>query len=356
MGRKIKVLVVDDSALMRKLISRILESDPDIQVVDTAPDGSFALRKIPQTNPDVITLDVEMSGMDGVTALERIMTESPLPVVMISSLTQEGTDITLKCLELGAIDFVPKPSGTISLDIEKQAKAIIEKVKIAGSVDRSKLRIRRLRETKDDAAERQDGHLFAESTKMGKAVVIGVSTGGPPTLMEIIPKLPADLPAPVFVVQHMPAGFTTSFAQRLDSVSYLKVVEARSGEVVTNGKVFVAPGGIHMSVTKRGLAEGVIIHTSSEPYDSLHKPSVDVMMKSAVKLYGKNTVGVILTGMGNDGTEGMKMIKSWGGKTIVEDEISCIVFGMPNSVIAAESADQVLSLSEISAGIVRALK
>ncbi len=356
MDNKIKVLVVDDSALMRKLLSKILESDPAIEVIGTAPDGAFALKKIAGLKPDVVTLDVEMSGMDGITALQHIMHDHPLPVVIISSLTQEGAETTVECLELGAIDFVPKPSGTISLDIERQAQKIISKVKDAALVNPAKLKVRKSIRTIHLLAQEETWPLPEPDTKLGKAVVIGISTGGPQSLIDMLPLLPADFPAPVFLVQHMPSGFTKSFADRLNSICRIKVEEAKSGEVVQSGKVYVAPGGIHLSVAKRGLGEGAITHISSEPGNASNKPSVDVMMISAAKLYGKNTVGVIMTGMGNDGTAGMKMIKSKGGRTIAQDENSSVIFGMPNSAIQANCVDTIRPLHEIPSAIMQALE
>jgi len=351
---RIKVLVVDDSAFMRKAIRQILESDPRIEVIGTARNGEDALEKLQELAPDVVTLDVNMPHMDGLTCLRHIMSTHPLPVVMISSLTQEGAKETFEALDLGAVDFIPKLSGTISLDIGRQKKEIIAKVKAAAfaKIERKKPSVRpALKRARVSLKKQGEKALVSQ-----KAVAIGVSTGGPQTLMRIIPYLPANLPASLLIVQHMPPNFTRAFAERLNSASALEVKEAEAGDVVEDGKAYLAPGDYHMTVVRRTLGEGAIIRLSKEPSNVLHRPSVDVMMSSVAKVYGKNAVGVILTGMGKDGAEAMVEIKRNGGKTIAQDEASSIIFGMPKAAIEMGCVDKVISAEEMAQAIVRAVR
>ena len=351
---KIKVLVVDDSAFMRKAIRQILESDPLIEVVGIARDGEDALEKLEELNPDVVTLDINMPRMDGLTCLRHIMTTHPLPVVMISSLTHEGAQETFRALELGAVDFIPKLSGTISLDIGKQKDEIVAKVKAAAFVRVKKgkgLSTLKVVRPKISARRPERREVIPQ-----KVVTIGVSTGGPQTLMKIIPYLPGDLPAALLIVQHMPPNFTRAFAERLNSASALEIKEAEAGDVVEEGKGYLAPGDYHMTVAKRALGKGAIIRLSKEPSNTLHRPSVDVTMFSVAELYGKNTVGVILTGMGSDGAEAMVEVKRRGGKTIVQDEESSIIFGMPKAAIERGCVDMVVSVSGMAQAIVEAVE
>ena len=354
LSSRIKVLVVDDSAFMRKAIRNILESDSRIEVIGTARNGEDALEKLRELSPDVVTLDISMPHMDGLTALGHIMAENPLPVVMLSSLTQEGALETFEALELGAVDFIPKPSGTISLDIDKQKNEIITKVKAAASV-----KLENIKRAKPEAVEqppiviskRKDYVAISEKT-----VAIGVSTGGPQTLMKIIPYLPGDLPASLLIVQHMPPSFTSAFAERLNQNSQLEIKEAEAGDIVEEGKGYLAPGDYHMTVVKRTLGKGTIIRLSKEPSNVFHRPSVDVMMSSVAKVYGKNAVGVILTGMGSDGAKAMVELKKMGGKTIAQDEASSIIFGMPKAAIEMGCVDKVVSVWGMAQAIVRAVK
>ncbi|MBC7189466.1 chemotaxis response regulator protein-glutamate methylesterase [Candidatus Aerophobetes bacterium] len=352
--RKIKVLVVDDSAFMRKAIRQILESDPLIEVVGIARDGQDALEKVEELNPDVVTLDINMPRMDGLTCLRHIMTAHPLPVVMISSLTQKGAQETFRALELGAVDFIPKLSGTISLDIGKQKNEIIAKVKAAARVRVEKKKsLSTLKVVKPEISARGPEKRRVISQKV---VVIGVSTGGPQTLMRIIPYLPGDLPAALLIVQHMPPNFTRAFAERLNSASALEIKEAEAGDFIEEGKGYLAPGDYHMTVAKRALGKGAIIRLSKEPSNTLHRPSVDVTMFSVAELYGENTVGVILTGMGSDGAEAMKEVKRRGGKTIAQDEESSIIFGMPKAAIEGGCVDKVVGVSKMAQAIVEAIE
>lgn len=350
--RRIKVLVVDDSAFMRKAIRQILESDSSIEVIGTARNGEDALGKLQELTPDVVTLDISMPHMDGLTCLRHIMSTHPLPVVMISSLTQEGAQETFRALELGAVDFIPKLSGTISLDIGRQKREIIAKVKAAAFAKTGKA------VSTKPALPKPKISLYRPRKKAvvpQKVVAIGVSTGGPQTLMKIIPYLPKDLPASLLIVQHMPPNFTRAFAERLNAVSAVDIKEAEAGDIVEMGRGYLAPGDYHMTVTKRALGEGAIIRLSKEPSDTLHRPSVDVMMSSVAEIYGENTVGVILTGMGSDGANAMLKVKRKGGKTIAQDEASSIIFGMPKAAIEKGCVDEVVPVSRIAQAIVEAV-
>lgn len=351
MANKIRVLVVDDSAFMRKTIADILKIDPEIEVVGTAPDGNFALKSIEELKPDVITMDVEMSGMDGITTLKHIMERFPKPVVMVSALTKEGAEVTLNALSIGAVDFLQKPSGTISLDLKTQAKALTEKVKAASKVIPRRISINMAASSRktsavinnDRASNKVSG--LTSSSPCKKVVVIGVSTGGPQTLLNMIPQIPVSIPAAILIVQHMPPTFTAVFAKRLNNLSQINVKEAEDGDVLEIGKAYIAPGDFHMT-TDRNL-NSYVLKIRREPYDILHRPSVDVMMESVAKTFGKNIVAVILTGMGHDGTEGMKKIKAGGGKTIAEDESTAVIFGMPKSAIKSNCIDHVLPYPKI---------
>lgn len=351
MVKKIEVLVVDDSAYMRKVISNLLQSDENITVVDTARDGLDALDKIKQWKPDVVTLDVEMPKLNGLSALERIMKECPTAVIMLSSLTQEGSDTTVKALTMGAVDFVAKPSGAISIDIHKVKEDLLTKIKVAAKASLTTLR-------SSSAAVRswpapaapvvQPGVMRASAPQ--KLVVIGSSTGGPNALQQVIPRLPGNLPAAVLVVQHMPPGFTASLANRLNDSSPLEVCEAKEGDVLQTGKVYVAPGGHHMvlnSKTTIGLNQDPPVHSV--------RPAVDVTLESAVNYYGPKMVGVILTGMGYDGSKGMTALKKAGGKTVAQDEATCVVYGMPRVVVEMGKADKVLPVQNIADEIVSML-
>ncbi len=349
---KIRVLIADDSALMRREIRRILESDPDIEVVAAARNGRDAVEKNRQLEPDVVALDINMPEMDGLTALQYIMMESPRPVVMISSLTQEGALASYEALELGAVDFVGKPGGTISRDIARVGREIIYKIKAAAGANRERLLPARARRRPRRPAARHS--VRARPGRRERIVVIGQSTGGPGTIMDILPFLPADLGAPVIIVQHMPATFTPSFAQRLDANCALPFKEAARGDLVEPNHGFLAPGDYHLLLASRGMGKsGALIRLSNEPADTLHKPSVDVTMMSVLETYGgPNIVAVLLTGMGADGAEAMVAIRRAGGRTIAEAEETCVVFGMPREAIARGGAEFVLPSYEIGEKIV----
>ncbi|NOZ76313.1 MAG: chemotaxis response regulator protein-glutamate methylesterase [Euryarchaeota archaeon] len=334
----IKVLVVDDSVLMRKIISDLLQSDPEIEVVATAKDGRDAIEKAARFNPDVITMDVEMPEMDGIQAVEYIMRENPLPIVMLSALTKEGAKETLQALEYGAVDFIQKPSGTFSPDLPKIAEEIVAKVRTAAGAN-----IMRPRAV---APEAPPADVVFEDTGEEKLVVIGASTGGPSAIYEILSALPENFPAGILIVQHMPLGFTKPMAQRLDSTCPLTVKEAADTDRIVPGMVYVAPGNRHMLVNQDRifLDDGPKVHGV--------RPSVDVTMKSASQHYGSNLIGIILTGMGTDGTEGIESIKKRGGRTIAQDEATSTIFGMPKAAIATGAVDKVLPLQEIPAELI----
>jgi len=341
----IDVLVVDDSPLMRRIITNLLESDPGIRVVSTATDGQEAIEKVKTLRPDVVTLDIEMPRMNGLQALQQIMQRTPTPIVMLSGVKEAGAAV--RALELGAVEFVAKPSGTISIDLYKVRDELVAKVKLATLV---KL---------DLAAATKTGPLIPLATSSrpvsgrSRMLVIGASTGGPRALGHLLRRLPADLPAGVLIVQHMPASFTASFAQRLNQRSPLHVEEAQDGQEIRIGSAYVAPGGIHMAVEKeRGRA---IIRLQDTPPVNSVRPSADVTMISVARLSGPCSMGVVLTGMGSDGAEGLAQIKAAGGLTLAQDKESSAIFGMPKAAIERGVVDGVLPLSKIPRAIVTAL-
>ncbi|MBI0584376.1 MAG: chemotaxis response regulator protein-glutamate methylesterase [Methanomassiliicoccus sp.] len=326
-----KVLVVDDSIVMRRIISDLLSKDDEIEVVGSARNGAEAIEMVRQLDPDVVTMDIEMPVMDGLTALQHIMAESPRPVVMLSSMDKRQADITLKSLDLGAVDFISKTAGSLSIDLERDSENIRAKVKAAA---RAKVRPR------SAPSAVQPATMLALSGDW--VVLIGSSTGGPKALPEVLSRLPANLPAAVLIVQHMPEGFTRSFAERLNWASPLEVKEAEDGEEIKKGKVYLAPGNRHM------VLKGTRLHLDDGPKVNYVRPAADVLMKSVAPLYGPRTIGVILTGMGSDGAEGMRLIKQNGGKTIVQNEDTCVVYGMPKAVADIGAADRIVPLEDIA--------
>ncbi|MEM3796127.1 MAG: chemotaxis response regulator protein-glutamate methylesterase [Archaeoglobaceae archaeon] len=336
------VLVVDDSALVRLRVSEILRS-AGFDVV-TARDGVEMLEKVRKFDPDVITLDVNMPRMDGLSALEKLMKIQPKPVVMLSSLTLEGARETIEALRLGAIDFIPKPSS----GIEEIAEELVRKVKMAIAINPNLIRLQNLRKIRGEVV-RRNWNVSKEI-----CVLIGSSTGGPSALEQVIPRLPSDFPAPVFVVQHMPPNFTKQLAERLNEISEIEVKEAEDNEKVARGVAYFAPGGRHMKL-RRALNVVRIKVVDGEPVNNV-KPSVDITAESIAQVYGGNVVGVVLTGMGEDGAKGMKKIHDLGGKVIACSEDTCVVFGMPKAVIDLGVADSVKPLFEIAEEIARFLE
>lgn len=347
MRDKIAVLIIDDSAFMRKSLSIMLESDPDISVVGTAHNGLEGVELANKLRPDVITLDVEMPVMDGLTALKRIMTECPTSVLMISSITTEGAAATLKALEIGAVDFIPKEMSYVSVNISKIKEDLISKVKAISRTRLLKARLDRIKAISPTPVVRPRVTGFLRDLpKAGyRAIALGISTGGPFTLQKVLPLISEKVQVPIFIVQHMPPKFTKSLAERLNGQCKLEVKEAENGEPVKNGYVYIAPGGFHMKL--RGSSSSPIIDISPEPAGTLHRPSVDVMMGSVVGVYGKYTLGVIMTGMGKDGYEAVKQLKSIGGYAIAQDEESCVVYGMPKAIVDGGLADVVLPAEKI---------
>jgi two-component system, chemotaxis family, protein-glutamate methylesterase/glutaminase len=344
----VKVLVADDSAFMRTALTRMIESDASLHVVGTAQTGLEALDKITQLQPDVVTLDIEMPGLNGLETLKRVMRDSPRPVVMVSSLTQEGANTTLEALALGAFDYVPKQLSYVSLDIVKVRDDLVNKIKAAA---RSRPHARaQMRRTESRSAP------IAATPYLGvpSIVAIGTSTGGPKALQEILPSLPQDLAVGVLVVQHMPPGFTGPFAKRLNSLCQVTVQEAEAGMRVERGHVYIAPAGKHMTVRRRVSSE-VFLQISTTPENTLHIPSVDVMMLSVAETFRSLAMGVIMTGMGADGALGMKAIFQEGGLTVGQDEATCAVYGMPRSCAEMGILKRVVPLAEIPRQILSAL-
>jgi len=351
---KKKVLVVDDSAFMRKVISDMINKDESLEVIGTARNGEDALRKIQQLKPDVITLDVEMPVMNGLEALHRIMTIQPTPVIMLSTFTKKGADITIEALANGAVDFVPKPGGPISLNIEEVEKELIQKIKIASQVKvnftgTSKEFYKPL-ETVEPG--QKTGSPMECNLKF-PLVLIGTSTGGPKALDIVLQSLPENLPAGVLIVQHMHPGFTRTLAERLDRSSPLKVKEAENGEKVLPGHAYVAPGDYHLEVELKNCEPFVKLHQG--PTVNGHRPAVDTLFNSVAEKGIKKVIAVIMTGMGYDGREGLVNLKKNGCYAIAEAQETCVVFGMPKSAIDTGCVDKVVPLPEIASGIINYL-
>jgi two-component system, chemotaxis family, protein-glutamate methylesterase/glutaminase len=349
----IKALVVDDSAFMRNAISSMLSSDQEIMVVGTARDGIEALEKVQSLKPDIVTMDIEMPRMDGISALKKIMEKNPVPVIMISSLTSEGAKATLDALELGAVDFIPKNLSDLSVNIIKIKEILINKVK---QISKRNIVFER---TKPPVAQRisEIHHGIHPMTTAGRRmgiVSIGTSTGGPKALHEILPKIPRDFPVPIIIAQHMPASFTGPFADRLNQVSQIVVKEAEEGEPLKPGVALIAPGRGHMRVKSQRAIETIV--TISENRDEfVYRPSVDALMLSVAECFPGRALGVILTGMGNDGLKGLIALKNTGGKVFAQNEGTCIVYGMPKAVVDAGIADKVLPIEEMAGEIVNSV-
>ena len=340
-----KVLIVDDSSLMRQLLTEILSSDPELQVIGTAGDPFIAREKIKALGPDVLTLDIEMPRMDGLTFLEKLMRGHPMPVVMISSLTERGAETTLRALSLGAIDYVSKPKLDVSSGTIEQTSEIIAKVKAA-----AKVKVRGRNKPVTIPVELAAGCHFSATHKV---VAIGSSTGGTEALKELLSPLPADFPGLV-MVQHMPEAFTRPFSERLNSLCRIRVQEAKDGDRILPGHALLAPGGHQMQVVRRGLEYAVRVYRGERV--NRHLPSVDVLFSSCAKQLGKNAVGVLLTGMGADGAKGMLEMKEAHAFTIAQDEASCVVFGMPREAILLGAVDQVVALDRIPSALMQQLR
>ncbi|WP_211464029.1 protein-glutamate methylesterase/protein-glutamine glutaminase [Collimonas silvisoli] len=341
--KKIQVLCVDDSALIRSLMTEIINSQPDMTVVATAPDPLVARDLIKQLNPDVLTLDVEMPRMDGLDFLEKLMRLRPMPVLMVSSLTERGSEITLRALELGAVDFVTKPRLGIREGLLEYTDLIADKIRAA-----SRARLKVARQPGADAsgaAAVSAPMLRSPLLSTEKLIIIGASTGGTEAIKEVLQPLPPDCPG-IMIAQHMPPGFTRSFAQRLDGLCRITVTEAEHGERVLPGHAYIAPGGFHLSLARSGA--NYVAHLDQEDPVNRHRPSIDVLFDSVAKHAGKNALGVILTGMGRDGAAGLLRMRQAGAYTLAQDEASCVVFGMPREAIAMGAANEIAGIDEMS--------
>lgn len=345
MSRRIRVLIVDDSTFVRQALSRMLGADPEIVVAGQAMDGREAIDKVHELDPDVVTMDVQMPRMGGLEALARIMAEHPVPVLLLSSLTREGAEVTLKGLELGALDFVDKSRVQGAMNLLELGEELRAKVKALGSIPASRLRAKPVALTR---LERPPA-----SAQRAELVVIGTSTGGPAALQAIIPRLPEGLHSAVLVVQHMPPGFTRSLAERLASMSALPVREAEDGEPAAAGQVLIAPAGLHMKLRRRGA--GLRVWLDEEPRSTLHRPAIDVLMASAAKLSGERCLGVLLTGMGSDGVAGLRAIRQAGGRTLAESEETCVIYGMTKVAVEAGVVDLSVPLHRMADEILAAV-
>ena len=355
MSKKIRVIVVDDSALVRSLLAEIINRQHDMECIGTANDPLIAREMIRELNPDVITLDIEMPRMDGIDFLGRLMRLRPMPVIMISTLTERGAEVTMKALELGAVDFVSKPRVGLTNGLNELSTQIVDKIRVA-SVAQVRRAAPRLPQAVPGtvaaaAAPISTGLLGRLSTE--KLIFMGASTGGTEAIKEILVRMPADTPA-IVITQHMPPGFTTSFAARLNSLCQITVKEAVNGERILPGHAYIAPGGTQFSVGRSG-ANYVAVVDDGPPVNR-HKPSVEVLFKSAAAVVGRNAFGIMLTGMGNDGAAAMRSMKDAGSYNYVQDEASCIVFGMPREAIAHGAADEVLPLTQIAPALVTKLR
>lgn len=352
--KRYKVLVVDDSAFMRKLITEMINEDPEFEVADTAKNGLEAVEKAEFLRPDVITMDVEMPIKNGIEALKEIMTKCPAPVIMLSSLTGEGSDHTIEALEHGAIDFLQKPSGSISVDLYKVKEVLLEKLRIA-----LKANLARRKETRSRPLIRvsklQTANRTGHNSGFRHLVAIGTSTGGPRALQTVLSALPPDFPAPILVVQHMPPKFTKSLAQRLDMISNIRVVEAENGMTVESGTAYIAPGDWHMHLHRAGSSYTIRLSRGEPRYG--HRPSVDVMFESLIGMNELNRHLVLMTGMGGDGARAMKQLRDAGAKTtIAESEETCVVYGMPKVAVELGAAIHVLPLYQIPRKLVDIVK
>lgn len=343
MSTSIRVLVVDDSALMRKLIPQILAKDSSIEVVGTAMDGNFALKKIEELNPQVITLDLEMPGLNGIDTLKAIMRKHRLPVIVVSSHTTAGASVTLKALALGAFDFVAKPQD-VSGHMGDVAAELISKIKAAAQS--KTIRVQPLADSDRKVVKPSRGPVEAPT----RLVAIGISTGGPNALQYVLSQLPGDFPGTIVVVQHMPEGFTEMFARRLDECCSISVKEAVSGDLLLAGRALICPGNRHLKVKKLPLGEVAVL--SDDPRVNGHRPSVDVLFKSVAEEFGPRAVAVLMTGMGDDGAAGLGTVKAAGGITIAQSEDSCVVFGMPKAAIERGFATRVVPLDALPNTIV----
>ncbi len=342
---KLKVLIIDDSALIRSLMSQIVNSQPDMEVVGAAPDPLIAREMIKQTNPDVLTLDVEMPKMNGLEFLEKLMRLRPMPVVMVSTLTERGSEVALKALELGAVDYIAKPKLGVTESMAEISRDIADKIRTA-----ARARVRRHAQAEaGNAPKPLTGHILSTTEKV---VFIGSSTGGTEALKEVLIRMPAESPA-IMMTQHMPESFTKSFAMRLNGLSAMIVKEAEDNERVLPGHAYLAPGHSHLKVKKNGAYYYTEL-SKADPVNR-HRPSVDVLFESAARVLGHNGVAAMLTGMGKDGAAGMLAMRQAGARTLAQDEASCVVYGMPKAAVEAGAVEQVVPLTEMARAILKSL-
>ena len=352
MKKKIRVLIVEDSFLMQRMIEEIISSDPGLEVVDKAKNGEEAIEKISRLRPDVVTLDINIPHPDGFSVLKEVMKRSPTRIVVLSGHTPQGGPGMMQALALGAIDFIPKPSGEISLDIDKLKEQIISKIKIAAEVDLKKF-LFNLRLTRFDTLKPQTE--ITASVELKKLVIIGASTGGPSAILQIMRNIPPTLPAAFLIVQHMPEGFTLSFAERISLESKIKAKEAQQGDIVSAGKAYVAAAGYHMELEKtaHNINNGLSIKLTQGPPVNFVRPSVSVTLESAALAFCPNVIGVILTGIGKDGLDGAREVKKRGGVMIAQDQATSIIFGMPKVVIDEGLIDNVVPIDKIARKIIQ---
>ncbi|OQY06909.1 MAG: chemotaxis response regulator protein-glutamate methylesterase [Fusobacteriia bacterium 4572_132] len=350
MGEKIRVLIADDSALMRRSLKHLVESDIRFEVIEVARDGEDAVNKVRELNPDVVTMDINMPKMDGLTALQIIIDEKICPVIVVSSLSQEGAVTTFEALELGAFECIGKPGGTVSKNIDKVKKELLESLYSASQTGKRKTTLKTLSTSKNKIKHMSKIKPKKYNGKF-KAIALGISTGGPKVIYDVLPFLPKNLNAAVFIVQHMPPNFTASYAERLNKNCEMNVVEAKDKMVIKSGTVYIGKGGKHLKLRERMDGE-IVIRLSSVPKE-FFVPSVNVMMEAVSKIYKERTIGVLMTGMGKDGANSMEIIKENGGATIAESEETAIVFGMPNEAIKRGVVDEILPSYQIAESLIK---
>ncbi len=335
----VRVLVVDDSALMRKLIPQILQSDPSIQVVGTAMDGNFGLKKIEEMKPQVVTLDLDMPGMGGLDMLKEIMLRHPVPVIVVSSHSTQGASVTLQALSMGAFDFVAKPID-VSANMPEIARELIAKIKAAAQSRRVAIA------APLEAQKQSQKPVLEAKTRATRIVAIGISTGGPQALQYLLPQLPKNFPGTIVIVQHMPEGFTEMFSRRLEEICAITVKEAQSGDLLLAGRALICPGNRHIKVKRLPMGEVAVLN--DDPRVNGHRPSVDVLFKSVAEEFGEKSIAMLMTGMGEDGAQGLGLVKAAGGMTIAQSEESCVVFGMPKAAIERGYAVRVIPLDALA--------
>jgi two-component system chemotaxis response regulator CheB len=354
MTKKISVLVVDDSALVRSLLTEIINRESDMVCVGAASDPLVAREMIRELNPDVITLDVEMPRMDGLEFLSRLMRLRPMPVVMVSTLTEQGADVTFRALEMGAVDYVAKPRIGVSSGLNELASDIVDKIRVASCAQVRRLAAAPATPVHSESAPSSAAPARAKLPRLAteKVICIGASTGGTEAIREVLTKMPADAPA-IVISQHMPPGFTASFANRLDSLCRIRVAEAENGQRLLPGHAYIAPGGFHLRIDRSG-SNYVAVVEDTDPVNR-HRPSVEVMFRSAAQMLGPNALGIMLTGMGADGAQAMREMKDAGSYNYVQDESTCVVFGMPRMAIQAGAAHEILPLTQIAPALLNRL-